>query len=96
VNIDDLRDFDDDASGGDEFDFEDELPANLQEAIGDDFDEFADTGGDDESFGELLGQAWNEVVSSMSPGERAFISAMIFFNVLVLGLGLLLATGRIG
>jgi hypothetical protein len=31
----------------------------------------------------------------MTAGERAFLSVMLFLNVLVLGAGLLIATGRI-
>jgi hypothetical protein len=46
-------------------------------------DDFADTGGSGD--GRILG---------MNAGERAFISVMLFLNVVVLGFGLLMATGR--
>ncbi len=37
----------------------------------------------------------NELLSSIAPAERAFLAVMVFLNVLVLGFGMLVATGRI-
>lgn len=71
-----------------DFDTEDgELPVQLGQLIGgedDDFDDFDETGvsGD----GRILG---------MNAGERAFLSVMVFLNVAVLGIGALMATGRL-
>jgi len=84
--FDDLRDLDDDPSsgGGDEFDFD--LDSDDGMAVGHVIGEEDELGGTGSSDMELLG---------MSAGERAFLSMMLFFNVLVLGIGLLIATGRI-
>lgn len=38
----------------------------------------------------------NQFLGSMSAAQRMILMLMLFANVLVLGLGLLLATGRIG
>ena len=88
----DLRDelFDDDDDFGlddddGSFDFEassGQSARRVGQVIGDD-DDFADTGGSGD--GRILG---------MNAGERAFISVMLFLNVVVLGVGLLMATGR--
>lgn len=83
----DFRDelFDDDDDFGlddDSFDFDTgdgQAPVRVGQVIGD--DDFSSTGGD----GRVLG---------MTAGERAFISVMLFLNVVVLGIGLLMATGR--
>ena len=81
--FDDLRDLDDDSSGGGgelEFNFDPDEGAVTGHVIGE--EDFGDTG----SSMDFLG---------MSAGERAFLSMMLFFNVVVLGFGLLIATGRI-
>ena len=71
----------DDNDGGFNFDTGDgQAPVRMGRVIGDD-DDFSGTGGD----GRFLG---------MTAGERAFISVMLFLNVVVLGIGLLMATGR--
>jgi hypothetical protein len=79
---DELLDDDDDDFGG--FDSDDGIPVQLGRVIGDDDDDFADMGSSGD--GRILG---------MTAVERAFISAMLFLNVLVLGIGALMATGRI-
>ncbi|MGB7340338.1 MAG: hypothetical protein WBC91_15685 [Phototrophicaceae bacterium] len=38
----------------------------------------------------------NQFVNSMTPQQRLIISAMLFGNVLILAIGLLIATGRLG
>ena len=81
----DLRDelYDDDDNDFGDFDSDDDLPVQLGRVIGED-DDFASTGSRGD--GRILG---------MTAAERAFLSAMVFLNVLVLGVGLLMATGRI-
>lgn len=75
----------------------DDLRGDDSSSSGDEFDfEFT---GEEIPVGRVIGE--DEPVDDgrlfgMTASERAFISAMIFFNVLVLGIGLLLATGRIG
>ena len=79
--FDDDDDFGLDDDGG--FDFDagaGQSPVRMGQVIGDD-DDFSGTGGD----GRFLG---------MNAGERAFLSVMIFLNVAVLGIGLLMASGR--
>lgn len=39
--------------------------------------------------------ALSELLSSIAPAERAFLALMVFLNVLVLGFGMLVATGRL-
>jgi hypothetical protein len=76
---------DDDESGLGNFDLDDgEIPVRLGRVIGEE-DDFSATGGSGD--GRILG---------MTAAERAFLSAMIFLNVVVLGIGALMATGRIG
>jgi len=69
----------------------DDLRSSLDDDLGfeDELDEEADALADDDS-GEqsrFLG---------MTAGERAFLSVMMFLNVLILGVAVLVATGRIG
>jgi hypothetical protein len=63
---------------------------------------FADMASDDFE-GMAIDDGSNEVASGpkqpflgMSARERMFLAIMFFFNVLILGIGLLLATGRLG
>lgn len=66
---------------------------------GDEFDDLF--GGNAAPRGREIGasstgnSAANAKFLGMSAGERAFLSAMLFFNVLVLGILLLIVTGRI-
>jgi hypothetical protein len=62
------------------------------------------TVGDDDEFPVELGQEIHEVdetpqgdgkVFGMSAGERAFLSVVFFFNVLIMGAALLIVTGRV-
>jgi hypothetical protein len=81
----DFRDelFDDDDDGSFDFDAgSGQSSRRVGQVIGEE-DDFADTGGSGD--GRILG---------MNAGERAFISVMLFLNVVVLGFGLLMATGR--
>ncbi|MEM4724513.1 MAG: hypothetical protein QXP01_05830 [Candidatus Hadarchaeum sp.] len=57
-------------------------------SFGDDDDDF-DSGGDVSEGGQKL-------FLGMTPLERMFISMFLFMNVAVLGIALLLATGRLG
>lgn len=67
------------------FDFgaDGELPAQAGQVIGAE-DDFANTSGGGD--GRFLG---------MSAGERAFLSVMLFLNVVVLCVAALMATGRL-
>lgn len=104
-DFDDLRSLTDD---DDDFSFDDlddgEIPFDkLGKAIGeedDDDDEWADTGlsvGTSSGSGGLAIPApVLELVSSMNSLERMVLSIMLFANVVVIGITLLLLTGRIG
>lgn len=62
----------------------------------DELNPFQDDGDEDEddlSFDER--PAGSELFLGMTPVERMFISIFLFMNVAVLGIALLLATGRI-
>jgi len=75
----------------------------------DDFRDFLDEEQDDDGFSlgedgefpigqeiqEDIPQRGNGKIWGMSAGERAFLSVVLFFNVLILGAGLLIATGRV-
>lgn len=69
----------------------DDLRSSLDDDLGfeDELDEEADALADDDSDEQsrFLG---------MTAGERAFLSVMMFLNVLILGVAVLVATGRIG
>jgi len=66
----------------------------------DEFDELFG-GGDDVVVGREIGGGGSAAVTEsrgflgMSAGERAFLSVMLFFNVLILGILLLIVTERI-
>ncbi|MDQ7035911.1 MAG: hypothetical protein Q9P01_14085 [Anaerolineae bacterium] len=84
---DELFDDDDDEFGDGEFGFDiddGEMPIGQIIGDGDDFDDFDETGASGD--GRILG---------MNGGERAFLSVMVFLNVVVLGIGALMATGRL-
>ncbi|MDX1994431.1 MAG: hypothetical protein SF029_18760 [bacterium] len=51
---------------------------------------------DDDGFGGEAVRSDDALFLGMTPIERMFISIFLFMNVAVLGLALLLATGRIG
>ena len=62
--------------------------------------EFDDIFGGDDSSGQVIGGQASASSSSskllgMTAGERALLSVLLFFAVLILGIALLLATGRI-
>lgn len=62
--------------------------------------EFDDLFGGDEASGQVIGgQSASSSRSGkflgMTAGERALVSVLLFFAVLILGIALLLATGRI-
>jgi hypothetical protein len=63
---------------------------DLRRSTEDDFDFDDDDGGVDTS------PAQPQLFLGMTPLERMFISMFLFMNVAVLGIALLLATGRIG
>ena len=64
----------------DEFDFEDDLEADEDFPV---------------AFEASEGNAPQNRLLGMTPGERAFLSIMLFLNVLVLGAALLVVTGRL-
>jgi hypothetical protein len=47
-------------------------------------------------FDDVASASRSEMFLGMTPVERMFISIFLFMNVTVLGIALLLATGRIG
>ncbi len=49
-----------------------------------------------DDFGEVSADSEVQMFLGMTPVERMFLSIFLFMNVTVLGLALLLATGRIG
>lgn len=70
----------------------DELRSSLDDDLGFD-DDLDESEGVD--FGEDEDLAPQRFLG-MTAGERAFLSVMLFLNVLVLGVAVLVATGRIG
>lgn len=103
-DFDDLRNLasDDDDFSFDDLDFDDEVPfERLGKAIGEDDDGDEDWDDTDEEEG---GSGFNitipepvlEAVGSINSLERLILSAMLFGNVLIIGITLLLITGRIG
>lgn len=56
------------------------------------FDEFEE----EEYYGADAGPGRESLFLGMTPVERMFISIFLFMNVAVLGIAILLATGRIG
>lgn len=80
MDLDDLRNLDDESSSG-RMSFDDI-------AADDDFEGMAiDEEGEAAASGPFLG---------MTAQERMFLSIMLFGNIVVLGIAMLLATGRIG
>ncbi|MEQ8673495.1 MAG: hypothetical protein RLP44_06040 [Aggregatilineales bacterium] len=59
-----------------------------------DGDDFFDDSDDD--FEDVVSDNSSTLFLGMTPVERMFLSIFLFMNVTVLGLALLLATGRIG
>lgn len=57
-------------------------------------DDFFDDAEDD--FDDVVVEGGSTLFLGMTPVERMFLSIFLFMNVTVLGLALLLATGRIG
>jgi hypothetical protein len=51
---------------------------------------------DEDAFAAEAGEERDSLFLGMTPIERMFISIFLFMNVAVLGVALLLATGRIG
>ena len=49
-----------------------------------------------DDFGEVSADSEVQMFLGMTPVERMFLSIFLFMNVTVLGLALLLASGRIG
>lgn len=78
---------------------------DLRSLTDDEFDEF-ETEFDLDAVGQELDEEGNivveepgpvtKIISSMTAFQRMVLMAMLFLNVLILGLGLLIATGRLG
>jgi hypothetical protein len=68
---------------------------NLRDIIGDD-DNLAPIDDDDDMFSSDSPASAEMLFLGMTPVERMFISIFLFMVVAVLGVALLLATGRIG
>ena len=66
---------------------------DLRRDVNDD-DNFFDDADDD--FDDVVSENSATLFLGMTPVERMFLSIFLFMNVTVLGLALLLATGRIG
>ena len=102
---------DDDDFSFDDIDFDEDIPFDrMGKAIGEEDDDdgddvWADTGSDDGGGSlavldnlmdsPLFGEA-QTLVFSMNSLERMILSGLMFAIILVLGLGLLMATGRFG
>jgi hypothetical protein len=84
MDLDDLRNLNDDDSSSGRMSFDD---------IGDD-DEFEGMAIDEE--GNAVARTPSGPFLGMNARERMFLSIMLFGNILVLGIGFLLATKRIG
>jgi hypothetical protein len=109
-DFDDLRNLtgDDDDFSFDSLDFDDSEISfdKLGRAIGekdDDEDDWEDTGADSAGGFDLgtmtdspLFAPIKELVFSMNSLERMLLSVMLFANVLVIGLAMLVVTGRLG
>jgi hypothetical protein len=61
-----------------------------------DFGHFEDEDEEIDSFDDSEAAAGGGLFLGMTPVERMFISIFLFMNVTVLGIALLLATGRMG
>lgn len=59
-------------------------------------DDFSFGDDDDDDYGSDVREDEPKLFLGMTPLERMFISMFLFMNVAVLGIALLLATGRLG
>lgn len=59
-------------------------------------DDFSFGEDDDYDYGNDVRESEQKLFLGMTPLERMFISMFLFMNVAVLGIALLLATGRLG